>query len=118
MSALLLKKDRTGEALYAGRSYRAGEAIVEFDQVSWRPMRDRFTVEHPFGGHLFHPVLAKTGHSCEPNAQVSFQDRALVAARPIASGEPVTFDYHTTERRLSHPFDCLCGSRQCRGRIE
>jgi len=118
MSALIVKKDRTGEGLYAGRTYRSGEAVVEFEQVGWRSQRDRYTVEHPFGGHLFHPVLAKTGHSCEPNCRVSFPDRALLAARSIAAGEPITFDYLTTEHRISYPFNCLCGSRRCRGRIE
>jgi hypothetical protein len=118
MSPLILKKDRTGEGLYAGRNYHPGEMVLEFRQVDWRPERDRYTVEHPFGGHLFDPVLAKTTHSCEPNCRVSFPDRALITVRFIPSGEPITFDYRTTERRLSHPFDCLCGSSRCRGRIE
>jgi hypothetical protein len=118
MSPLMLRKDLTGEALYAGRAYRPGEAVLEFEGIAWRSARDRHTVEHPFGGHVFHPVLAKTSHSCEPNRRVSFPDRALIAVRPIASGEPVTFDYKTTERRISFPFDCLCGSPNCRRRIE
>jgi hypothetical protein len=118
MSALIMKKDRTGEGLYACRRYRPGETVFAFEHVAMRPERDRYTVEHPFGGHLFHPVLAKTAHSCDPNCRISILDRAMVAVRTIAPGEPITFDYHSTERRLSHPFDCLCGSARCRGRIE
>lgn len=116
-SALMLKKDRTGEALYATRRYRTGEVVFEFEHVALRPERDRHTVEHPFGGHLFHPILAKTAHSCEPNCRIAVLDRMMIAIRDIAPGEPITFDYLSTERRISHPFDCLCGSRRCRGRI-
>jgi hypothetical protein len=117
MTALILKNDRTGEGLYAARGYRLGELVVEFEHVEWRAQRDRHTIEHPFGGHLYHPVLAKAAHACEPNCRVSFHDRALVAIRPIAVGEAITFDYRRTESAISHPFNCACGSRRCRRRI-
>ena len=101
MAALMLKKDHTGEGLYAARTYRPGDIVVEFEQVEWRSERD-----------LFHPVLAKTAHSCEPNCRVSFRDRALVAIKPIIAGGQISFDYRSTEHQISHPFDCLCGSRR------
>jgi hypothetical protein len=116
--ALMVKRDHTGQGLYAARRYQPGEVVLSFEHVVWRPARDRYTVEHPFGGHLFHPILAKTAHSCEPNCRISFSDRAMIAISPIASGDAITFDYQSTERRISHPFDCLCGSRRCRRRIE
>jgi hypothetical protein len=105
------------EGLYAARCFRPGERVLELDEVTWRPERDRETVEHPFGGHLHHPVLAKAAHSCAPNCRVSFPDRALIAATTIASGEAVTIDYQSTDRRISRPFDCHCGAHGCRGRI-
>jgi tyrocidine synthetase-3 len=118
MSPLIVRQDHTGEGLYATRNYRCGEVVFEFEHVVWRPERDRHTVEHPFGGHFFHPILAKTAHSCDPNCRISFPHRAMLAVRSIAPGEPISFDYQSTEHRISHPFDCLCGSRRCRGRIE
>lgn len=54
-------------------------------------------------------------HSCEPNA--AFQGRTFVALRPIAVGEPVTYDYNTTELDMAVPFDCRCGRERCLGRI-
>jgi hypothetical protein len=117
MAALILRKDHTGEGLYAARFYHPGEVVLAFDEVEWRAERDRHTIEHPFGGHLFHPILARAAHGCEPNCRISFTDRALVALKTITAGESITFDYRSTESRLSHPFDCLCGSRRCRGRI-
>ena len=117
MPTLMLKKDHTGERLYAARRFRPGDVVLSFDQIEWRPQRDRHTIEHPFGGHLFHPALAKVAHSCDPNCRISFGNRVLLAIRSIAATEPVTIDYLTTERAISHPFDCRCGSPRCRGRI-
>jgi uncharacterized protein len=115
--ALLVKKDATGEGIYASRCYRPGDVVFRFEEVEWRAQRDLNTVQHPGGGHFFHRVLAKTAHSCEPNCCVSFPNRSMVAIRPIAAGEAITYDYQSTERWFSHPFWCLCGSRRCRGRI-
>jgi SET domain-containing protein len=42
----------------------------------------------------------------------------MIARREIAAGEPITFDYATTERAIRFPFDCVCGAPACRGRIE
>ncbi len=117
LSPLFLKEDATGQALFASRTYRPGEIVVDFVEVEWRPKRDRYTVEHPSGLHLYDQVLASVSHSCDPNCQIDLQGRVLVALKTIAAGEPISFDYQTTERRFAHPFDCLCGFSGCRGRI-
>lgn len=54
-------------------------------------------------------------HSCDPNARV--EGRMLVALRPIAEGEQITFDYTTTESSMAEPFDCMCGSKECLGTV-
>jgi len=41
----------------------------------------------------------------------------FVAKRDIARGEQLRFDYETTEWALQSPFDCACGSAQCRGTV-
>jgi hypothetical protein len=117
MAALMLKRDATGEALCAARAYRPGDIVLDFAEVEWRSVRDRHTVQHPSGTHLFHPVLAKVAHSCDPNCRVELPGRILLAARPISPGEPIAFDYRTTESRFAYPFRCLCGASRCRGRI-
>jgi hypothetical protein len=114
---LLVKRDATGQALYAARSYRPGDIVVDFAEVEWRTQRDRHTVQHPTGAHIFHPVLAMVSHGCEPNCEIQVVGRMLVASRPIGSGEAISFDYARTETRFVQPFACLCGSRHCRGRI-
>lgn len=116
-SVLVIKPDATGAAVYAARPYRPCDIVIDFREVDWRLRRDRYTVQHPSGAHIYHPILAKVSHSCAPNCSIVLTGRVLVAARFIAIGEAITFDYQTTESEFAHPFRCLCASSQCRGRI-
>jgi hypothetical protein len=104
-------------AVHTAKSYRAGQAILRFEPIIWRSERDCETVEHPSGDHMFHPLLARVTHSCSPNCRVSFVQRSLIALRDVLPGEPITFDYRTTEKRLAKPFLCRCGSSSCAGRL-
>ncbi|MGA0601890.1 hypothetical protein ACO2Q3_14380 [Caulobacter sp. KR2-114] len=108
----------TGEALYATRAFAAGEPIFTFDHISWRPRRDRYTVQTPDGQHLYDPILARVAHACDPNGRPSFRLMALVARRDIAPGALISFDYLTTEAEIADPFDCRCGAPACRRRID
>ena len=55
-------------------------------------------------------------HACEPNARVSGQV-VLVAAREIAAGEEITYDYATTDGSPYDEFECRCGAPSCRRRV-
>jgi hypothetical protein len=110
-------KDGDGEPHRAERAYGAGDVVFRFEELEWRAQRDLDTVQHLGGGHFFHPLLARTAHSCEPNCCISFPTQSVVAIRTIAAGEAITYDWETTETWFSHPFWCRCGSRRCRGRI-
>jgi uncharacterized protein len=55
-------------------------------------------------------------HSCDANVGIRGQI-ILVARRPIAAGEELTFDYDTTEVE-AQPFVCRCRSPLCRGTID
>ncbi|MEZ6194582.1 MAG: SET domain-containing protein [Planctomycetota bacterium] len=52
-------------------------------------------------------------HSCRPVTRLVGRD--LVALRPLAAWEQVTFDYNTTEVTLAAPFACRCGAEDCCG---
>lgn len=54
-------------------------------------------------------------HGCDPNVRIAGED--VVALRAIEPWEAVTFNYNTTEWDMAEPFQCLCGSPQCLGRI-
>ena len=53
-------------------------------------------------------------HSCDPNC--GFQGEVtLVAMRPIAAGEELTFDYAMCDSAPFDEFPCSCGADMCRG---
>jgi hypothetical protein len=116
-AGVFIRREGTGEDLIAARELRPAEVVFEFQNVTWRRSRDAFTVEHPSGRHFYDPLLARVSHSCDPNARVSTKLMALVARRPIAPGEIITFDYLSTETAIAAPFLCHCGAAQCRGWI-
>lgn len=60
-----------------------------------------------------YPPWRFVNHGCAANTTLVGQN--LVALRPIAVGDEVTFDYETTEWDMAAPFVCACGSAACRG---
>jgi hypothetical protein len=55
-------------------------------------------------------------HCCDPNAGLSGQI-AVVAMRPIAPGEEITFDYAMSDGSGYDEFSCACGASTCRRRV-
>ena len=55
-------------------------------------------------------------HSCEPNGRMSGATM-VVAARDIEVGEPITYDYATSDGSDYDEFECACGSVLCRGKV-
>jgi hypothetical protein len=55
-------------------------------------------------------------HSCEPNCGMR-GNSVLVALRPIAVGEAITYDYATSDGCDYDEFECACGSTLCRGKV-
>lgn len=76
--------------------------------------RTRYTIEQN-GKHYIDELIMYMNHSCEPNCYI--KDRVVYAKRNIDAYEHLTFDYLTTESQISNPFDCLCGSANCRGKV-
>jgi hypothetical protein len=64
-------------------------------------------------------------HSCQPNPCDRWNDQAPMdfnlaeteAARAIAKGEELTYDYALEHYEYTPQFSCLCGVEQCRGTI-
>ncbi len=55
-------------------------------------------------------------HSCNPNGWLSGQI-SLIARRPIAVGEEVSYDYAMTDASDFDSFECHCGDPLCRGNV-
>ena len=115
-----------GHGLFAAESILPGELIVRVDG-DVRSSRSRFSIQIGLDAHLdvragitMDAMLAEhfwwfLNHHCEPNAMLSGLD--LIAIRPIAPKEEVTFNYNTTEVELIEAFACRCGSQHCAGMV-
>lgn len=128
--------------MFASRTIARGEWIIEYAgerltdaecearSIDWVPGAPYHTMFFEVSADLV--IDGSVGgndsrfinHSCEPNCVVEIaHDRVHVhAARDIAAGEELTFDY-AYEWEARYPVQmleshrCACGARQCRGSI-
>ena len=91
--------DGKGRGLYASRAFAVGDYINRLDYWSLDLM----------------PIHI-TNHSCDPNGR--YENGVLVAVRPIAKDEEITFDYLVTPTPASPwDFKCECSAANCVGWI-
>jgi hypothetical protein len=62
-----------------------------------------------------HGTAAFINHSCDPNCETDEIDGHIwiIAARNIAAGEELTYDYNLFDGDFDAP--CHCGAKSCRG---
>ncbi|KAH6997172.1 hypothetical protein EDB80DRAFT_727202 [Ilyonectria destructans] len=62
--------------------------------------------------------LLYINHSCEPSLHFDVGNlNVLVGPKGLKVGDELTFFYPSTEWSMAQPFDCLCNTPTCRGRI-
>src|ERR1700754_2359603 len=85
-------------ALFARRSFQPGEVIAEFFAGTIAAEPTYLTVQVDIGKHitLDPEFLQYINHSCEPNVFFDTTSLQLVALRPIAIEEEMTFFYPST----------------------
>ncbi len=110
-----------GMGVFAIADIRKGEVIAVFDGPIYDGSFDAWTDDLLQHTMQFDTTkwrdstgLARSiNHSCDPNCGIKklFQ---VVAMRPIAAGEEITWDYEMTERSWWWRMKCRCGSPECR----
>lgn len=77
------------------------------------------TVQTGKDSHLnLNSDLLYINHSCEPTLIFDVGNfNVLVGPKGIKPGDELSFFYPSTEWFMAQPFDCLCGTPSCRGRI-
>lgn len=121
----------SGLGLFATRAFEAGERIAPYvgDRLSTPPAvsspgQATYLVEISPGlwldGSAPTNPARHANHACLPNAELILDAAAghpwLVALRPLAPGDEITFDYgFSLAESLFHP--CKCGAPECVGRI-
>lgn len=124
-----------GFGIYAARSIKKGEIIFQGEERAQRIVTKRYVDKHwnedeklhfrryayPVSKELF--ILwdedpsewAPQNHSCDPNTH--FDGLNVLATRNIKINEELTLDYAQFLDENMEPFQCQCGSVQCRGLI-
>ncbi|KAF3927320.1 hypothetical protein ABW21_db0202162 [Orbilia brochopaga] len=62
--------------------------------------------------------LLYSNHSCDPNVIFDTDTKTVTAIRDIEEGEPISFNYLSTEWDMEQAFKCECGSKSCLGEIQ
>lgn len=111
-----------GLGVYIRRDTPAGAVVTE----AWgllAPGRTKHSIQVDFDTHIeVDPPLVYVNHSCDPNCGLLINRRQKVlqlrTLRPVRESEEISMDYDTFEDEIRFmPQECLCGSRNCRGRI-
>ena len=115
------KNGGMGQTAFAASAIPAGTKLFHCPGLVV-PFITMYTICIREGRHvLFGQGAECIPHHCDPNVKVvTCADDAsfdFVVTRDIAEGEMVSFNYLSSEWRMNTPFDCLCGSEYCCGRI-
>jgi D-alanine-D-alanine ligase len=125
-----------GYGIYANRPIGQGEIIFEGEGKAQRMITKRFVEKnwsadeqvtfsryaYPLSAEVFllwddNPAeWAPQNHHCTANTH--YDGLNVVASRHIHMGEELTLDYAEFLDEHMMPFNCQCGSSNCRGRIE
>ena len=87
---LVIRLREGRERLYATRRFDAGEPVLSFRQVIWRPAPDAETIEHPCGRWFSDPSLAWLARTADPNCRLEPDLMMLIARRDIAPGAAIS----------------------------
>ncbi len=117
---------RTGKGLFANVPFAAGQTILV---IKGRQRTSTYDGHYRVGprwigiddNRWLEPTAGSpasfVNHSCDANAVIT-ADRALVAVKPIATGQEIWIDYSTTEADPNWKMACKCGTPRCRGVIQ
>lgn len=124
-----------GYGIYASRNIKANELIFKGEEMPQRIVTQRYVAQHwnsnqkeifrkyayPVSKEVFllwdnNPYeWAPQNHSCQPNTV--FDGLNVKAINDIIKGDELTLDYSSFLDENMEPFNCKCGSPNCRGLI-
>jgi len=121
------KSEKHGKGLFALKDFKKGEEIyisrkgkiIGFDEIENLSEIEKIHLDR-IGENkyeIIEPPGCYINHSCEPNVEekdrVGYTGYAL---RDVKEGEEITVDYDKIAY-LEKPFECHCGSKNCRGLV-
>ena len=112
------KEDGCYNALVAAVDIFPGEDILSVKEGKRYPQPNKYTLQIAEKDHVeVINELRYTNHECvTANAFFDFNQNpwVLKSRKFIKRGEPITYDYVTTEYKVTESFKCKCNSDQCR----
>ncbi len=111
--ALAIKTEHKYRSLITKQNFNAGDVIYSIPREKLSNKPTRYTVQIDRDLHTEVGKLAALNHSCDPNVFLDTENLLVIARRPIAAGEELTFFYPSTEWEMEAPFICLCGAANC-----
>ena len=78
----------------------------------------RTSIQTDSTSHIEDEIGKYINHSCTPNVKVvkNKSKIKLIALKDILSDMEITFDYNSTEYKVSHPFKCNCHGKLIKGK--
>ncbi|MBM3607746.1 MAG: SET domain-containing protein-lysine N-methyltransferase [Alphaproteobacteria bacterium] len=107
-----------GEIIRAVTSIQKGDAVFYLSgEIVGAPTK--YTIQLDATRHVLtlDDLWKSMNHACTPNVRIDTAKREMVAARDIAAGEELNFNYNTTEWSMTSSFVCGCGAANCAGEI-
>ena len=106
-------------SLFSVVDFQPGDIICEFGAAAILPAPSFLTVQVGINEHIYlQPgVLQYINHSCSPNVFFDLTNFKAICLRAIRKGDELFYFYPSTEWEMAEPFQCLCGSPNCLGRI-
>lgn len=113
-----LRAAEIGRGVFAREAVAAGEVLIALAHV-FVGAAGRHTIQidaerHQAGTGEIDDFL---NHHCQPSAYLDAERLCFVAARDIAAGEEITFNYLTSEWDMAEAFECRCGGERCLSKI-
>ncbi len=113
-----LGRGHYGEIIRAVTAFEPGETIFPLTgEIINHPTK--YTIQLDEFAHVLtlDSQWKSMNHGCVPNVRIDSINREMVAAKPIAPGEELKFNYNSTEWSMTSPFPCGCGAVGCAGEI-
>jgi len=107
------------KAFFAQQTYQPGDVVADFSAGKVMSRPTYLTVQVDVDKHIMlQPEhLQYINHSCDPNVFFDTYKMQVIALKPIAEGDEMTFFYPSTEWDMVQPFQCHCGCSNCLGEI-
>jgi len=118
----LKRMSEKGEGIVATRNFKQGDVVMRGEIV--RILGGNHSHAAQIGENVWaihEGITHKANHSCDPNMGISLNETGghdFVAVQDVEAGEELVLDYAMRNYQIEHfPYQCKCGSVDCRGSI-